>query len=83
MNERELIFDYNQGLLLEQLPMPVKLSSVPMPLWNLALEVHTTRIFQFLTGPFYILIIPLFGMGSLLILISGIVVWLRKPRKRA
>jgi len=81
MNERELIFDYNQGLLQEQLPMPVKLSSVPMPLWNLALEVHTTRIFQFLTGPFYILIIPLFGLGSLLILISGIVIWLRRGKK--
>jgi hypothetical protein len=81
LNEKELIFDYNQGLLNGHLPMPEKLSSVPMPLWNLALEVHTTRIFQFLTGPFYILIIPLFGLGSILILISGILVWLRRGKK--
>jgi len=60
--------------------MPVQLSNTPMPLWNVALELHTARIFQSLTGKLYILIIPLFGISTLVILISGLIIWLRKGK---
>jgi hypothetical protein len=82
---KPLVFDYDKGLMgPHEIPMPLQISQTPMPLWNFALEVHTARIFQSLTGSLYILIIPLFGLATLLILISGIIVWL-KPylRKRS
>lgn len=76
------IFDYNRGLIGHHaIKMPVSVSNTPMPLWNFALEVHTARIFQSFIGSFYILIIPLFGLSTLLILITGIIVWM-KPRLR-
>jgi hypothetical protein len=31
----------------------------PMSLWNVALELHTGRVFEHLIGPFYILIVPI------------------------
>jgi len=49
----------------------------PMSLWNFALEVHTARFFKFLFGDFYILIVPLMGLLILIILISGLIVWLK------
>jgi len=60
--------------------MPDKIEHQPMPLWNLALEVHTARIFQALIGDFYILIIPLFGLAFLLILWAGLMRWLKKKK---
>ena len=75
---KKLIFDYNKGLINETILMPAELSSLPMPLWNVALEVHTARIFQAFIGIWYILIIPLFGLITLAILISGLVVWLKR-----
>ncbi len=81
--EKHLIYDYNRGLIgHHQISMPPEISDTPMPLWNFALEVHTARIFQALTGSFYILIIPLFGLSTLLILVSGIIVWLRPYLKK-
>jgi len=83
---KEYVFEYNKGLLHHEIPMPEVLQQTPMPLWNLALEVHTTRIFQSLIGVYYILIIPLFGLLTLLILLSGLVIWLKKymsNRKKA
>jgi hypothetical protein len=81
LNRDRLIFDYNLGLMNRNIPMPEVLVNSPMPLWNLALEVHTARIFQNFLGVFYILIIPLFGISTILILISGILVWLKKAKK--
>jgi hypothetical protein len=82
LQQSHLVFDYNRGLIgPHQIEMPATLSNTPMPLWNFALEVHTARIFQSLIGSFYILIIPLFGLSTLFILITGIIVWM-KPRLR-
>lgn len=78
LSNQRLIFEYNQGLISHNIEMPDEIKKIPMPLWNLALEVHTARIFQPFIGSFYILIIPLFGMSMLLILIAGIVLWFRK-----
>ncbi|TVQ90702.1 MAG: hypothetical protein EA393_05650 [Bacteroidetes bacterium] len=46
-----------------------------MPLWNLALEVHTGRFYLFVFGDYYILFIPLAGQAILIILVSGEVLW--------
>jgi uncharacterized iron-regulated membrane protein len=46
-----------------------------MSLWNLALEIHTGRIFENLFGLFYILYVPLTGLALLLVLISGFFIW--------
>lgn len=80
---KHLIFDYNRGLIgHHRIAMPEAIQDTPMPLWNFALEVHTARIFQAWIGSFYILIIPLFGLSTLLILISGIIVWLKPYLRR-
>lgn len=81
VNGHDLIFDYNHGLINARIEMPAQLSNTPMPLWNVALELHTARIFQSLTGKLYILIIPLFGISTLVILISGLVIWLRRGKR--
>lgn len=74
----ELIFDYNRGLINRELPMPEELGRQNFPLWNLALEMHTGRVLQYYIGPFYILFVPLMGMVALLILISGLVIYIRR-----
>ena len=63
------------------LPQKV-ISDTPISLWNVALEIHTGRIYQSLIGDFYVLIVPLTGLFVLFILISGFIVWL-KIRKKA
>jgi hypothetical protein len=83
----EIIFDYGKGAIpLEKgkafVEMPPELKNTPMSLWNLALEVHTARIYHFLFGNFYILVVPLSGLFTLFILISGFVVWYRKHRMK-
>ncbi len=83
----QLFFDYNIGATLlngnTHVPnMPQVIQSQPMSLWNLALEVHTMRIFNSLIGMFYILLIPLSGLAILFILISGFIVWFNIHRKK-
>jgi hypothetical protein len=85
----EIAFDYSLGAInlrekrpLSPMPENV-LQSTPMPLWNLALEVHTARIYQPLIGNFYILTVPLSGLLSLFIIISGFVVWYKSHRKKS
>ena len=53
----------------------------PVSLWNLALELHTGRFFRFLTGPLYILIVPLTGLISIFLIISGVSLWFKYHRK--
>lgn len=59
------------------------LDKSPISLWNFALEVHTGRIFQPVLGGFYILIVPLVGLITLIILVSGFLSWWLARRKRA
>ncbi len=61
--------------------MPEVIASQPISWWNLALEIHTGRIFEFLTGDFYILYVPLMGLTTLVILITGLLMYF-KSRKR-
>lgn len=75
---RHLIFDYSRGLLTADIPMPEMLRNQPFPLWNLALEVHTGRIFQDAIGSAYIFIVPVLAGLTLWILVAGVVVWFRR-----
>jgi hypothetical protein len=82
----EFLFDYNAGVAglhhdLRFPEMPEFISSARMPLWNFALEVHTARLFKPLIGDFYILFIPLFGLSVLVILVTGIILWIRKYKR--
>jgi len=83
----EIAFDYNLGAIninrgadFSKMPSEVK-HAYRMSLWNLALEVHTGRIFQSVMGIFYILIVPLTGLILLFILVSGFIVWWKLHRK--
>lgn len=62
--------------------MPQVIKESPISLWNLALEIHTGRYFSFLLGIFYILIVPIIGLATLFILISGLIVWWKKYKGR-
>jgi hypothetical protein len=83
----EYAFDYNRGVIPIRhnayFPaMTETLKECRMPLWNVALELHTARLFKPFLGDLYIIFIPLFGLFTLLILVSGTVLWIRKYRRR-
>lgn len=85
---REYFFDYDKGIFPVQpnsstfeMPQIVK-DSFPFPLWNLAQEVHTCRIYSPLISIFYILIVPLAGIAMLLITITGVWMWFLKSKNR-
>jgi len=83
----EFYFDYNLGVLPirnslqfgEMSPKIIRES--PISFWNLALEVHTGRIFEPILGMFYILYVPLAGICILIVLFSGFFVWWMGYRK--
>lgn len=86
INENDYIFEYLRGavnynseLQFPEMPEHITRKS-PISLWNLSLEIHTGRIFSFLLGDFYILYIPIVGIGTMLILVSGFVIWWRKKK---
>lgn len=68
--------EYNQGT--DRLSMPSKLSTLPMPLWNVAQEIHTGRIYTCL-GQGTLFFIFFAGAGALWCLLSGFVV--RRPKR--
>ena len=83
------IFDYAGGAIPQgntekfpEMPNNLILKS-PISLWNTALEIHTGRIFAFLIGDFYILIIPITGIAMLLVLIAGFFAWYIPFRRKA
>ncbi len=83
----QFYFDYNKGVVSlghdkKFMNMPQEIMNTPMSLWNLALEMHTARLLKVLFGPFYILFIPLFGLFTFFILLSGIFLWLKKYKWR-
>jgi len=82
---KEIVFDYNLGAgnLSDDTGfanMPAEVQESPMSLWNLCLEVHTGRIYQYIFGKMYILFIPIAGLTILWILIVGYLLF-RKQRK--
>lgn len=87
----EYIFDYAAGAIgLSDAPPFVEMPDVviknsPISLWNAALEIHTGRIYEPLLGKLYILVVPLVGIFSVVIIITGFLSWYiaRKRRKNA
>lgn len=84
-----LIFDYAHGAFslqgrnpLAHIPASIVESS-PISLWNTCLEIHTGRIFEPIIGPFYILVVPLVGLATLFILISGFFAWWLAKRRNS
>ncbi len=84
---KEYFFDYNMGatningpLKFADLPQNI-VDAAPISLWNVALEIHTGRIYQSVIGDFYVLIVPLTGIFVLFILISGFIVWFKTRKK--
>lgn len=87
-NGQEYIFDYNAGVVplgqgkpFPEMPESIKRASA-LPLWNLALEVHTGRFYSFIFGKYYILFIPIMGLVVVSILISGAMLWIRNYRRK-
>ena len=80
---KEVYFDYNRGAVIltgtDEFPaMPLEIiKESPMSWWNFALEVHTGRIFKPLIYDFYILIVPLMGLFGTILVISGLMVWIK------
>ena len=85
-NGEEFYIDYDSGLhaindSITEPQMPIVIQERPISLWNYALEIHTGRFFSFIFGAFYILIVPIVGLVTIFILISGFVVWWKRYRK--
>ena len=84
----EIAFCYNVGAINisnNEAPFPLPpqniLNAAKISLWNVALEVHTGRIYQFILGIFYIFVVPISGLAILFILISGFIVWWKLHKK--
>ena len=82
---REFVFDYNLGVGnmtdgTHFTIMPELIQKAPMSLWNLCLEIHTGRIYQYIFGQFYILFIPLAGLSILWILLTGLILYLKRRK---
>jgi hypothetical protein len=84
---RQYMIDYDKGAipLWHDTPPPVMpknmIHTSTISLWNFSLEMHTGRLFGFLLGDFYILIVPLVSLGSVVVVISGYLLWRKKYRK--
>lgn len=81
MDGNQIVFDYAGGAIplgksgiFPQMPVEI-IKKSPISLWNTSQEIHTGRIWEFLLGPFYILIVPLTGLALVLILVTGFFAW--------
>ncbi|NDV60728.1 PepSY-associated TM helix domain-containing protein [Bacteroides sp. 519] len=82
LKNRTVVFDYDRGAyVFEQdryfTPMPNKYANRPMSLWNLALEMHTGRIFTFL-GMWNVLFVFVVGIAATSMIVSGWWVYRKK-----
>ena len=74
--ESPIVVEYNNGT--DAAVMPSSLSTLPISLWNLALEVHTGRIYTLL-GPATLIYIFFAGIAAIWCLYSGYKI--RKTKK--
>jgi hypothetical protein len=70
----DVIFTYDKGSLTPIPEMSKTLQKTPISLWNLALEVHTGRIYSFFLGQLNSMYVFLSGVIVILILVSGIII---------
>ncbi len=84
---KQYMIDYDKGAvpLYHEMKFPEMPKNVleesRMSLWNFSLEIHTGRFFRFLLGDFYILLVPLSGLVSVIVVLSGYLLWRKKFRK--
>jgi hypothetical protein len=76
------IFPVKHGKNFPEMPENI-LSESKMSLWNVSLEFHTGRIFEGLTGSFYILIVPITGIASVVMVFSGYMLYRRKYKRNS
>jgi hypothetical protein len=75
-----VVFDYDRGArstggsAFPQMPEAIT-GSCPMALWNVAQEIHTGRIYEPILGEFYILVVPLVALMTILVLVTGYIRW--------
>lgn len=88
VRDKEYIFDYAAGAIglgksgsFAAMPSNI-IKKSPVSLWNAALEIHTGRIYEPITGKFYILIVPLVGIFTLIIIVTGFFSWLLARKKK-
>ncbi len=87
-NSEPIVFiDYDGGWIpLKQgvnIPiMPDEIRNSPISLWNVGLEVHTGRIFSVILGDFYILYVPVMGLTTLLIIVTGFIMWYKNSSRK-
>lgn len=83
---KDLVFEYGYGAFSLQkkefAAMPKEIQKQGISLWNVALEVHTGRIFENILSDFYILIVPITGLSLIFILISGFIIWYKIRNKK-
>jgi hypothetical protein len=84
-----MVFDYAKGVFslrgksrLSEMPENI-INASPISLWNTCLEIHTGRIFEPVLGMLYILVVPLVGLATLFILVSGFFAWWLPRRKKS
>jgi hypothetical protein len=85
---RRYLIDYDRGVLplghdhpFPEMPEQVMKAS-KMSLWTLSLEIHTGRIFNFLLGDFYILLVPLSSITAVLVVLSGYLIYRKKFKRK-
>jgi hypothetical protein len=86
LHGRKYMADYDLGLIalhhdgtIPGMPENI-LAASGISLWSVALEIHTGRIFNFLIGGLYILIVPLAGLTGVTVVTAGYLLWRRKYR---
>lgn len=85
-DKKRYMIDYDRGAVplwhnhsLPEMPVEmVKTSTIS--LWNFSLEMHTGRLFAFLLGNLYILIVPLSSLAGAVVVLSGYLLWRKKYR---
>ena len=55
---------------------PETMNKIKMPLWNWNFELHNGRIFKFLIGKYYILLVPFSAVFFFLVMLSGLYDWI-------
>lgn len=78
LRNKHCIIEYDNGL--DLIPMPKEFEHLPISLWNLALEVHTGRIYTIL-GQGTLFYISFSGLIVIWILISGYIIRKRKRKE--
>lgn len=83
---KTIVFEYDRGAKvlepeMQFSPMPDVFHSARMSLWHLSLEVHVGRIYIFLPGIAADLFVFLAGVITLVILITGYIVYKRRVKR--